>query len=239
MAFGKVFSFGPTFRAEKSKTRRHLIEFWMMEPEMANYNHEESLKVQEEYVAFIVRNVIDHCGSALSTLERDVATLEKYTKLPYPRVSYTDAIALLTENGFDDIEWGDDFGSPHETFIASKYDRPIFIVNYPKAIKPFYMKINPEDPRTVLCADMIAPEGYGEIIGGSERENDYEIMKENITKFGLDLDAYQWYLDISRYGSVPHSGFGMGLERVVAWLSGIEHIRETAPFPRLLNRLYP
>ena len=239
MAFGKVFSFGPTFRAEKSKTRRHLIEFWMMEPEMANYNHEESLKVQEEYVSFIVRNVIDHCGSALSTLERDVATLEKYTKLPYPRVSYTDAIELLTENGFDDIEWGDDFGSPHETFIASKYDRPIFIVNYPKAIKPFYMKVNPEDPRTVLCADMIAPEGYGEIIGGSERENDYEIMKENITKFGLDLDAYQWYLDISRYGSVPHSGFGMGLERVVAWLSGIEHIRETAPFPRLLNRLYP
>lgn len=239
MAFGKVFSFGPTFRAEKSKTRRHLIEFWMMEPEMANYNHEQSLQLQEEYVAFLVRNVIDNCQSALKTLERDIDLLEKYTQTPYPRVSYTDAITLLNENGFDDITWGDDFGSPHETFIASKYERPIFIVNYPKAIKPFYMKLNPEDPSTVLCADMIAPEGYGEIIGGSERENDYETMKENIKKFGLDLDAYKWYLDISRYGSVPHSGFGMGLERAVAWMCGIEHIRETSPFPRLLNRLYP
>lgn len=239
MAFGKVFSFGPTFRAEKSKTRRHLIEFWMMEPEMANYNHEQSLQLQEEYVAYLVRNVIDNCKSALKTLERDVDLLEKYTQTPYPRVSYTDAITLLNENGFDDITWGDDFGSPHETFIASKYERPIFIVNYPKDIKPFYMKLNPEDPSTVLCADMIAPEGYGEIIGGSERENDYEIMKKNIKSFGLDLEAYKWYLDISKYGSVPHSGFGMGLERAVAWMCGIEHIRETSPFPRLLNRLYP
>lgn len=239
MAFGKVFSFGPTFRAEKSKTRRHLIEFWMMEPEMAFVEHEESLQIQEKYVAYLVRNVIDHCGIALKTLERDIEQLEKYTKTPYPRISYTDAITLLNDNGFDDIEWGDDFGSPHETFIASQYEQPIFIVNYPKTIKPFYMKVNPEDPRTVLCADLIAPEGYGEIVGGSEREVDYDQLEENIKNFGLDEAAYAWYLDLRKYGSVPHSGFGIGLERTVAWLSGIEHIRETSAFPRLLNRIYP
>lgn len=239
MAFGKVFSFGPTFRAEKSKTRRHLIEFWMMEPEMANYNHEQSLEVQEQYIAYLVRSVLDNCKQALKLLGRDLDLLEEYTKLPYPRISYTDAIKLLNDNGFEDIEWGDDFGSPHETFIANQYGLPIFIVNYPKAIKPFYMKVNPEDPRTVLCADMIAPEGYGEVIGGSERENDFETMKKNMLDHQLDLSTYEWYLDISRYGSVPHSGFGMGLERCVAWLSGIEHIRETTAFPRLLNRLYP
>lgn len=239
MAFGKVFSFGPTFRAEKSKTRRHLIEFWMMEPEMAHYDHEMSLQVQEEYVAHLVSSVLKNCQTALKTLDRDTELLEQYTKLPYPRITYTDAIKLLNDNGFDDIEWGDDFGSPHETFIASQYEQPIFIVNYPKAIKPFYMKSNPEDPRTVLCADMIAPEGYGEVIGGSQREDDYEVMKQNIMDHKLDLDAYKWYLDLYRYGAVPHSGFGMGLERCVAWLSGTEHIRETAPFPRLLNRLYP
>ncbi|MFK8242931.1 MULTISPECIES: asparagine--tRNA ligase [unclassified Facklamia] len=239
MAFGKVFSFGPTFRAEKSKTRRHLIEFWMMEPEMAFVEHEESLQVQEKYVAYLVQSVIDNCELALKTLGRDVELLRKYTVTPYPRISYTDAIQLLNDNGFDDITWGDDFGSPHETFIASQYEQPIFIVNYPKSIKPFYMKINPEDPRTVLCADMIAPEGYGEIIGGSEREVDYATLEENIKAFGLDLDAYAWYLDLRKYGSVPHSGFGIGLERAVAWISGIEHIRETSPFPRLLNRIYP
>ncbi|MBF6625601.1 asparagine--tRNA ligase [Tuanshanicoccus lijuaniae] len=239
MAFGKVFSFGPTFRAEKSKTRRHLIEFWMMEPEMAFVEHEESLQVQEQYVAYLVQSVIDNCELALKTLGRDVELLRKYTVTPYPRISYTDAIQLLNDNGFDDITWGDDFGSPHETFIASQYEQPIFIVNYPKSIKPFYMKVNPEDPRTVLCADMIAPEGYGEIIGGSEREVDYATLEENIKAFGLDLDAYAWYLDLRKYGSVPHSGFGIGLERAVAWISGIEHIRETSPFPRLLNRIYP
>lgn len=239
MAFGKVFSFGPTFRAEKSKTRRHLIEFWMMEPEMAFVEHDESLQIQEKYVAFLVRNVIDHCEMALHTLGRDIEQLEKYTKTPYPRISYTDAITLLNENGFDDIKWGEDFGSPHETFIASQYEQPIFICNYPKSIKPFYMKINPEDSRTVLCADMIAPEGYGEIIGGSEREVDYDVLAENIQNFGLDLETYAWYLDLRKYGTVPHSGFGIGLERTVAWLSGIEHIRETSPFPRLLNRIYP
>lgn len=239
MAFGKVFSFGPTFRAEKSKTRRHLIEFWMMEPEMAFVEHEESLQIQEKYVAYLVQSVIDNCELALKTLNRDVEQLKKYTILPYPRITYTDAITLLEKNGFDDIQWGDDFGSPHETFIASQYEQPIFITNYPKSIKPFYMKVNPEDSRTVLCADMIAPEGYGEIIGGSEREVDYEVLADNIEKFGLETSAYAWYLDLRKYGSVPHSGFGIGLERTVAWLSGIEHIRETSPFPRLLNRIYP
>ncbi|UUX34532.1 asparagine--tRNA ligase [Fundicoccus culcitae] len=239
MAFGKIFTFGPTFRAEKSKTRRHLIEFWMMEPEMANYNHEQSLALQEKYVAYIVQSVIDNCQLALTTLERDVEQLKKYTQLPYPRIEYTEAVELLQKNGFDDIQWGDDFGSPHETFIASQYEQPIFIVNYPKSIKPFYMKVNPNDPRTVLCADMIAPEGYGEIIGGSEREDDYETLKESIIKFGLDVDTYQWYLDLRKYGSVPHSGFGIGLERAVTWICGTEHIRESAPFPRLLNRIYP
>lgn len=239
MALGKVFSFGPTFRAEKSKTRRHLIEFWMMEPEMAFVEHEESLEVQEKYVAYLVQSVIDNCQLALKTLDRDVEQLRKYTITPYPRISYTDAIDLLNKNGFDDITWGDDFGSPHETFIASQYEQPIFIVNYPKSIKPFYMKVNPEDPRTVLCADMIAPEGYGEIIGGSEREIDYDVLAENIKNFGLDSETYAWYLDLRKYGSVPHSGFGIGLERAVAWISGIEHIRETSAFPRLLNRIYP
>ena len=239
MAFGKVFSFGPTFRAEKSKTRRHLIEFWMMEPEMAFTDHEASLQVQEEYVAYLVRNVIDHCGLALETLGRDIQQLEKYTQLPYPRIEYSDAVQLLQDNGFEDIQWGDDFGSPHETFIASQNDQPVFIINWPRAIKPFYMKVNPDNPETVLCADMIAPEGYGEIIGGSQRIDDYETLSENIKSYQLDPEVYAWYLDLRQYGSVPHSGFGLGLERAVAWITGIEHIRETSPFPRLLNRLYP
>lgn len=239
MAFGKVFSFGPTFRAEKSKTRRHLIEFWMMEPEMANCDHGESLKIQEEYVAYLVQNVLDHCQMALETLGRDQDQLRKYTKLPYARIEYIDAIELLKENGFDDIEWGQDFGSPHETFVANQNDQPVFIVNWPKSIKPFYMKENPDNPETVLCADMIAPEGYGEIIGGSQRIDDYDKMVENIKAYQLDPETYAWYLDLRKYGSVPHSGFGLGLERTVAWICGIEHIRETAPFPRLLHRLYP
>ncbi|MGX7108559.1 asparagine--tRNA ligase [Facklamia miroungae] len=239
MALGNVFSFGPTFRAEKSKTRRHLIEFWMMEPEMAFTDHEESLQVQEQYVAYLVRNVIDNCHLALETLGRDIDVLEKYTQVPYPRIEYTEAVQLLKDNGFDDIEWGDDFGSPHETFIANQNDQPVFIINWPRSIKPFYMKVNPDNPETVLCADMIAPEGYGEIIGGSQRIDDYETLAENIKSFKLDPEVYAWYLDLRKYGSVPHSGFGLGLERAVAWISGIEHIRETSPFPRLLNRLYP
>ncbi|MCF1584906.1 asparagine--tRNA ligase [Tetragenococcus koreensis] len=239
MAFGKVFSFGPTFRAEKSKTRRHLIEFWMMEPEMAFMHQKESLQIQEEYVAFLVQNLLDNCDYALHVLERDRTVLEKYTKLPYPRISYDDAVTLLQENGFDDIEWGEDFGAPHETFIANSFDQPVFILNYPKDTKPFYMKPHPTREDIVICADLIAPEGYGEIIGGSERATDYNYLLEQIRNHGLDENEYSWYLDLRRYGSVPHAGFGLGLERAVTWLAGIEHVREAIPFPRLLNRIYP
>lgn len=239
MAFGKVFSFGPTFRAEKSKTRRHLIEFWMIEPEMAFMDHEQSLEVQEKYVAYLIQSVLDNCDDALNTLERDKEALKKYTELPYPRISYDDAVTLLNENGFDDITWGDDFGSPHETFIATQYDKPVFILNYPKAIKAFYMKPHPEREDVVLCADLIAPEGYGEIVGGSEREVDFDALSQRIKDFGLKEEDYAWYMDLRKYGSVPHSGFGLGLERTVTWICGTEHIRESIPFPRLLNRIYP
>ncbi|WP_419393738.1 asparagine--tRNA ligase [Cytobacillus praedii] len=238
MALGKVFSFGPTFRAEKSKTRRHLIEFWMIEPEMAFYEHEDSLKVQEEYVSFIVQSVLKNCSLELKTLGRDTAKLENI-KAPFPRISYDDAIKFLNEKGFDDIKWGDDFGAPHETAIAESYDKPVFITHYPKTIKPFYMQPHPDRDDVVLCADLIAPEGYGEIIGGSERIHDYDLMKQRLEEHNLEMDAYKWYLELRQYGSVPHSGFGLGLERTVAWISGVEHVRETIPFPRLLNRLYP
>lgn len=239
MAFGKVFSFGPTFRAEKSKTRRHLIEFWMMEPEMAFMHQDESLEVQEQYVAYLIQSVLDNCDYYLDVLERDKELLKKYTQLPYDRISYDEAIELLQKNNFTDITWGDDFGSPHETFIAEQSDRPVFILNYPKAIKPFYMKEHPDRDDVVLCADLIAPEGYGEIIGGSEREVDYDKLSQQIENFGLSLEDYEWYLDLRRFGSVPHSGFGLGLERTVTWISGTEHIRESTAFPRLLNRLTP
>ncbi|UXR68750.1 asparagine--tRNA ligase [Staphylococcus sp. IVB6246] len=238
MAHGKVFSFGPTFRAEKSKTRRHLIEFWMIEPEMAFTNHAESLEVQEAYVSFVVQSVLKNCALELKVLDRDTSKLEKVVA-PFPRITYDDAITFLHEAGFDDIEWGDDFGAPHETAIANHYDLPVFIVNYPTKIKPFYMQPNPENEATVLCADLIAPEGYGEIIGGSERINDLELLESRINAHNLDPESYQYYLDLRKYGSVPHSGFGLGLERTVAWISGVEHVRETSPFPRLLNRLYP
>ena len=237
-ALGKVFTHGPTFRAEKSKTRRHLIEFWMIEPEMAFMHQDESLEIQEQYVAYLVQSVLDNCDFALDTLERDKNLLKQYTKLPYPRISYDEAVDVLKENDFE-VEWGEDFGSPEETFLSSQYDRPIFIVNYPKAIKPFYMKEHPDRGDIVLCADMIAPEGYGEIIGGSEREDDYETLLKQIKDYGLNVEDYEWYLDLRRYGSVPHSGFGLGLERAVTWISGTEHIREAIPFPRLLNRIYP
>lgn len=238
MALGKVFSFGPTFRAEKSKTRRHLIEFWMIEPEMAFYEHEDSLEVQEQYVEYIVQSVLKNCSLELNRLERDTSKLEKIVA-PFPRITYDDAIKLLHDKGFDDIQWGDDFGAPHETAVADHFDKPVFITHYPTKIKPFYMQPHPDRDDVVLCADLIAPEGYGEIIGGSERIHDFELMKKRIEEHQLPLDAYEWYLDISRYGSIPHSGFGLGLERTVAWISGVEHVRETIPFPRLLNRIYP
>ncbi|RSK27397.1 asparagine--tRNA ligase [Bacillus sp. HMF5848] len=238
MALGKVFSFGPTFRAEKSKTRRHLIEFWMIEPEMAFYEFEDNLKVQEEYVSFIVQSVLKNCSLELQTLGRDTSKLEQITA-PFPRISYDDAITFLHEKGFDDIQWGDDFGAPHETAIAESFDKPVFITHYPTSLKPFYMQPAPDRDDVVLCADLIAPEGYGEIIGGSERIHDYELLESRLKEHELDPDAYKWYLQLRQYGSVPHSGFGLGLERTVAWISGVEHVRESIPFPRLLNRLYP
>jgi asparaginyl-tRNA synthetase len=238
MALGKVFSFGPTFRAEKSKTRRHLIEFWMIEPEMAFYEHEDSLKVQEEYVSHIVQSVLENCKLELERLGRDTSKLENI-KAPFPRITYDEAVKFLQEKGFDDIQWGDDFGAPHETAIAESYDKPVFITHYPTSLKPFYMQPHPDRDDVVLCADLIAPEGYGEIIGGSERLHDHEILSQRIKEHELDPEAYQWYLELRKYGSVPHSGFGLGLERTVAWISGVEHVRETIPFPRLLNRLYP
>ncbi|WP_077621764.1 asparagine--tRNA ligase [Sediminibacillus massiliensis] len=238
MAFGKVFSFGPTFRAEKSKTRRHLIEFWMIEPEMAFMNHEESLEVQEQYVSYIAENVRNNCALELKTLDRDITKLEKI-QAPFPRITYDEAIQLLKEKGFDDIEWGEDFGAPHETAIAESFDKPVFITHYPADIKAFYMKPDPKRTEVVLCADLIAPEGYGEVIGGSQRIDDLELMEQRYQEHNLTGDAYQWYLELRKYGSVPHSGFGLGLERTVAWFSGVEHVRETIPFPRLLNRLYP
>ncbi|ARI77281.1 asparagine--tRNA ligase [Halobacillus mangrovi] len=238
MAFGRVFSFGPTFRAEKSKTRRHLIEFWMIEPEMAFMDHEDSLEVQEQYVSHVVQSVLNNCKIELDTLGRDVEKLEK-VQAPFPRISYDEAIQLLKEKGFEDIEWGEDFGAPHETAIAESYDKPVFITNYPAEIKAFYMKPDPKRPDVVLCADLIAPEGYGEIIGGSQRIDDLELMKKRYEEHDLTGEAYKWYLQLREYGSVPHSGFGLGLERTVAWIAGVEHVRETIPFPRLLNRLYP
>ncbi|MGE7764784.1 asparagine--tRNA ligase [Peribacillus sp. NPDC096540] len=238
MALGKVFSFGPTFRAEKSKTRRHLIEFWMIEPEMAFIEFKENLEVQEQFVSSIIQSVLKNCQLELNTLGRDTAKLEQI-KAPFPRITYDEAIKFLHEQGFEDIQWGDDFGAPHETAIAESYEKPVFITHYPTKIKPFYMQPAPDREEVVLCADLIAPEGYGEIIGGSERIHDQELLEQRIAEHGLSEDAYKWYMELRKYGSVPHSGFGLGLERTVAWISGVEHVRETIPFPRLLNRLYP
>lgn len=238
MAFGKVFTFGPTFRAEKSKTRRHLTEFWMIEPEMAFMDQEESLKLQERYIAFLISKVLENNNQELDILKRDKDLLRSYTQLPYPRVSYDDAVKLLQDNDFD-VEWGVDFGSPEETFLANHFAKPVFIVNFPKAIKPFYMKRHKTRDDIVVSADLLAPEGYGEIIGGSERDTDYDYLKNEIEKLGLNMDEYAWYLDLRKYGSVPHSGFGLGLERMVTFVTGEEHIREAIPFPRMTNRLRP
>jgi asparaginyl-tRNA synthetase len=237
MALGRVYSFGPTFRAEKSKTRRHLIEFWMIEPEMAFVDLDENLRIQEQFVSHVVQTVLANCRKELEVLERDISKLEKITA-PFPRITYDEAIQFLQENGHD-IPWGEDFGAPHETAIAEKYEKPVFITHYPTSIKAFYMKPDPNRPEVVLCADMIAPEGYGEIIGGSQRIDDPELMEARFAEHELSKDAYQWYLDLRKYGTVPHSGFGLGLERTVAWICGLDHVRETIPFPRLLYRLYP
>jgi asparaginyl-tRNA synthetase len=237
MALGRVYSFGPTFRAEKSKTRRHLIEFWMIEPEMAFVDHEENLRIQEAFVSHIVQSVLKNCQRELKTLDRDTSKLENVVA-PFPRITYDDAIKLLQEKG-SDIKWGDDFGAPDETMIAEHFDKPVFITHYPTEIKAFYMKPDPNRPEVVLCADLIAPEGYGEIIGGSQRIDDPVLLEQRFTEHHLSEDAYKWYLDLRKYGTVPHSGFGLGLERTIAWICGLDHVRETIPFPRMLYRLYP
>lgn len=236
-AHGKVYCFGPTFRAEKSKTRRHLTEFWMVEPEVAWSDSEDNMRLQEEFVTYLVARALDRCREELKVLERDTSKLES-VQPPFPRLSYTDAVEFLRSRG-SEIRWGQDLGAADETSLSEQYDRPVFIYNYPQEAKAFYMKQNPDDPRTVLCDDLLAPEGYGEIIGGSQREDDYDLLLARIREEGLPEEAYGWYLDLRKYGTFPHSGFGLGIERTVAWITGRHHVRETVPFPRLLNRLYP
>ncbi len=238
MAYGKIFTFGPTFRAEESKGRRHMTEFWMMEPEIALMHQNESIDIQERYLAYMVKQVLENNEYELKILGRDPEKLRPTTEGNFTRLSYDDAIKMLQEAGRD-IKWGDDFGAPDEGYISEQFDRPVFIVNYPTTIKPFYMKKNPDNPKEYLCADVIAPEGYGEIFGGSEREGNYEILKQQIEEAGLNLEDYQWYLDLRKFGGVPHSGFGMGFERTIAWICKLDHIREAIPFPRLINRMQP
>jgi asparaginyl-tRNA synthetase len=236
-AFGRIYCFGPTFRAEKSKTRRHLTEFWMCEPEVAFNDSNDNMRLQEEFVSYLVARCLERRRPELTELERDVSRLESVV-MPFPRINYTDAVATLQKKG-SSIKWGDDMGAEDETLIVEDYDRPVFVYNYPKQAKAFYMKENPDDPRTVLCDDLLAPEGYGEIIGGSQREDDYDKLLARIHEENLPVDAYSWYLDLRKYGTFVHAGFGLGLERTVAWICGIHHIREAIAFPRTMNRLRP
>jgi asparaginyl-tRNA synthetase len=236
-ALGRVYCFGPTFRAEKSKTRRHLTEFWMVEPEVAFNDSDANMRLQEDFVSYIVSRTIDRRREELKELERDTTPLER-VQPPFPRISYTEAVARLNTLG-SDITWGTDLGGEDETLLAREYDRPVFVYNYPRHVKAFYMKENPEDPRTVLNNDCLAPEGYGEIIGGSQREDSYDKLLARIEEQGLDPEAYRWYLDLRRYGTFVHAGFGLGVERTVAWICGIPHIREAIAFPRQIHRLYP
>ncbi len=237
MAFGKVYSFGPTFRAEKHKTRRHLNEFWMLEPEMAFVDFEENLELQENLIEYIVASVLKNRTAELKVIGRDISKLENI-KAPFCRLPYDDAVKMVQDGGFD-MQWGDDFGAPEETYIAEKYDKPVFVTRYPVEVKAFYMKRDPQRPDVVLNADLLAPEGYGEIIGGSQREDDLDALLQRIKEEKLPQEIYEWYLDLRRYGSVPHSGFGLGVERAVAWICGLEHVRETIPFARTLNRITP
>jgi asparaginyl-tRNA synthetase len=236
-AFGKIYTFGPTFRAEKSKTRRHLTEFWMIEPEVAWNDSADNMRLQEDFISYIVQRCLERRGAELRELERDIAPLER-VKAPFHRVNYTDAVAVIQEKG-SETKWGEDLGAEDESLLVADYDRPVFVMNYPKEAKAFYMKENPEDPRTVLCDDCLAPEGYGEIIGGSQREDDYDKLLHRIHEEGLPVDAYGWYLDLRKYGTFVHSGFGLGLERTVAWICGLPHIREASAFPRMMHRLRP
>ena len=236
-AFGKIYTFGPTFRAEKSKTRRHLTEFWMIEPEVAWNDSAANMVLQEDFVAYLVQRVLERRAPELAELERDVTKLQA-VKAPFVRLDYSEAVAIVQRKGSATV-WGDDLGAEDEALIVADYDRPVFVMNYPKQAKAFYMKENPDDPRTVLCNDCLAPEGYGEIIGGSQREDDYDKLLARINDEGLPLDAYNWYLDLRRYGTFTHAGFGLGLERTVAWICGLQHIREVIAFPRMMHRLRP
>lgn len=237
MAHGKTYCFGPTFRAEKSKTRRHLMEFWMVEPEIAYAELPDVMENAEELITYIVEKVLETRQEELKILERDISKLEKVKK-PFPRISYTEAIELLQKKGFN-IKWGDDFGGDEETALSEEFDRPVIVHRYPSRIKAFYMKRDPENPELALAMDILAPEGYGEIVGGSQREDDLEKLLERIKEFNLPQEAFDWYLDLRRYGSVPHGGYGLGLERTVAWICGLKHVRETIPFPRMLEKIYP
>ncbi len=238
MALGKVYCFGPTFRAEKSKTRRHLTEFWMVEPEMAFCDLDGDMALAEEFVEYIVQSVVAKCRDELEILERDISKLENI-KRPFPRISYDEAIEILKKNGHEDIKWGDDFGGDEETVISEQFDRPVMIHHYPAECKAFYMKQDEQNPKTVKCVDMIAPEGYGEIIGGAQREENIDILLEKLKANNLSEEAFEWYLDLRRYGSVEHAGFGLGIERTVSWICGLHHVRETIPFPRLMDRIKP
>ena len=237
MALGRVYCFGPTVRAEKSKTRRHLTEFWMVEPEMAYATLDDVMDLAEALVVFVVQRVLERRQSELKVLERDTAKLQN-VKPPFPRVSYDDAAKLLKEKGLP-FEWGGDFGAPDETAISENFDRPVCVHRYPSAVKAFYMKPDPQRPEVALCVDVLAPEGYGEIIGGGQRIDDYDLLVARIEEHKLPQEAFEWYLDLRRFGSVPHGGFGMGIERVVSWICGIEHLREAIPYPRMLYRIYP
>jgi len=236
-AFGRVYCFGPTFRAEKSKTRRHLMEFWMVEPEVAFLEFDGLQELAEEFIECIVDRVLDRCKEELKTVERDVSKLENIRR-PFPRITYREAIELLAKKGLP-AKFGDDLGGDEETVIANAFDRPVMITKYPAAIKAFYMQPDPQDPSLALALDMIAPEGYGEIIGGSQRIHDHDLLLQRLKEHNLPIDRFQWYLDIRKYGTFPHSGFGMGIERVVAWMWGASHLRKTIPYPRMLNRIYP
>jgi asparaginyl-tRNA synthetase len=243
LALGKVYSFGPTFRAEKSKTRRHLTEFWMVEPEVAYMDLDGLMDLAENYISHIVASVLKNRAAELQTIGRDTAKLET-VKPPFPRLRYDEAAAMLNQAHKDGhleapFKYGNDFGSPDETWLSSQYDRPVMVHRYPADVKAFYMEPDPNDARYALCVDVLAPEGYGEIIGGSQRVSSYELLSSRIEKHGLPREAFEWYLDLRRYGSVPHAGFGMGIERVVSWVCGLDHVRETIPFARTLHRMYP